>query len=214
LTYSTPVDIITLTSSSRGVAMDEDGISWRTDIKDKYLNVDGMVHAAVSDDSVSCVEALGSLVYENCSSYYDTAESVLYYYWYPDDDSVQYLHESYPDIVSPIEGVKNEHFINWMRTAGLPRFRKLYGKLDTDFSAGDSLSFDIQTNFEVNSFGGSKTLVVTNLAAFGGKNYALGKSYLIVGITSLVVGFLFALKRIISPRPLGDMKHLQWTSEY
>ena len=26
----------------------------------------------------------------------------------------------------------NEHFIVWMRTAGLPKFRKLWGRLESD----------------------------------------------------------------------------------
>ena len=29
-----------------------------------------------------------------------------------------------------------EHFVVWMRTAGLPNFRKLWGKIETDMLAG------------------------------------------------------------------------------
>ena len=116
------------------------------------------------------------------------------YHRYPDDDNVQYLHETYSEIISPLEGiasrialrtdcvwirimqtkimmqwigVENEHFINWMRTAGLPNFRKLYGKIDSDFAQGDVLSFNLTLNFEVASYSGSKSLIVTTLGYNG-----------------------------------------------
>lgn len=56
------------------------------------------------------------------------------------------------------QGVTNEHFIVWMRTAGLPTFRKLYGRIDQDIPAGTALSFVINPGFEVVSFGGKKHL--------------------------------------------------------
>ncbi len=166
--------------------------------------------AAVTNSSLSCTEVLGSSSYEDCKAHTDST-GTLHYYWYPDDSSVQYLHESFPQI-SPLDGVTDEHFINWMRTAGLPSFRKLYGKIDSDFKAGDSLAFDLTLNFEVTSYGGSKSLVITNLGATGSKSTALGNSYIVIGTLSLAVGVMFALKRLIKPRPLGDIRELSWNS--
>jgi hypothetical protein len=44
-----------------------------------------------------------------------TYEGSRWAYWYPSDDTIQYLYESYPDNISPIQGVENEHFMVWMR---------------------------------------------------------------------------------------------------
>jgi len=49
--------------------------------------------------------------------------------------------------------VENEGFIVWMRTAGLPNFRKLYGKLNNDLSEG-TYTLKIFNNYDVQSFGG------------------------------------------------------------
>jgi hypothetical protein len=43
-------------------------------------------------------------------------------------------------------GVQDEHFIVWMRTAGLPSFRKLYGRIDRDLSAGTTLEFLVSSS--------------------------------------------------------------------
>lgn len=196
---------------SLGYKMDETGISWRSDREVKFNNVDGFKkvnnHA---DSSESCIDVLGSK-YADCKIYIDT-NGDAWYYWYPDDDKVQYLHESYPMVVSPIEGVENEHFIVWMRTAGLPTFRKLYGKIDKKLNKGDSLTFNVNLNFEVNSFDGSKAIVISNLGEFGGKNSFLGISYIVVGSVSLLLGLLFLLKQKLSPRALGDTRYLGWNS--
>jgi LEM3 (ligand-effect modulator 3) family / CDC50 family len=44
---------------------------------------------------------------------------------------IQYLHESFPEVISPLDGVKNEHFVVWMRVAGLRQFRKPYGRVSS-----------------------------------------------------------------------------------
>lgn len=151
------------------------------------------------------------LLFIDCKTYVDT-DGQVWKYWYPDDSGVQYLYESYPMVVSPIEGVENEHFIVWMRTAGLPTFRKLYGKIHDSLKKGDVLTFQVIANFEVDSFGGSKSLVISNLGEFGGKNSFLGISYIVVGSISLLLGVLFAVKQLISPRQLGDTRYLGWNA--
>jgi hypothetical protein len=122
-------DIISLdadASSPSGRSLDETGISVKSDREDMFKQVKGFDSATVEDTSVSCA-SVG--LKEGCKSYTDPSTGQSYLYYYPDDDTVQYLHESYPDQISPIVGVKDEHFIVWMRTASLPTFRKLYGTL-------------------------------------------------------------------------------------
>lgn len=192
--------------------MDENDISWRSDREVKFNNVDGFKKVNNgADDTASCEEVMGSKYANDCKTYTD-ANGDVWYFHYPDDDKVQYLYESYPMVVSPIEGVENEHFIVWMRTAGLPTFRKLYGKIDKSLDKGDELTFNLNLNFEVNSFDGSKAIVISNLGQFGGKNSFLGISYIVVGSVSLLLGLLFLLKQKISPRQLGDTRYLGWNS--
>jgi hypothetical protein len=123
---------------------------------------------------------------------------------------VQYLYETYPNQISPLKGVTDEHFIVWMRTAGLPTFRKLYGKIDSDFTKGAILHFSIDQNFDVDSFDGGKALVISTMGPFGGKNPFLGVAYIVVGSISLVLGVLFGIKHKLSPRAPGDASKLHW----
>ena len=53
-------------------------------------------------------------------SHTDTADFTQY--------NSRFIWEKYPQLYD--KGLKDEHFITWMRTAGLPTFRKLYGKIE------------------------------------------------------------------------------------
>ena len=109
---------------------------------------------------------------------------------------MQYLYESYPGIISPLDGVTDQHFIVWMQTASLPSFRKLYGVIGDKgslFQSGDTFTFNIETNLDVTVFDGQKSLVLTNLGTYS-KNKFIGYSFWIEGISLFSFAALIVLK--------------------
>jgi hypothetical protein len=50
-----------------------------------------------------------------------------------------------------------------MRPAALPRFRKLYGKVNRDFKKGDSMTFTVTANYEVDSFDGTCITIIDTI---------------------------------------------------
>lgn len=92
-------------------------------------------------------------------------------------------------------GVQDEHFIVWMRLAGVPHFRKLYGRIRTpNLKKGDVLKFKIVNNFEVASFKGRKGLALATENFIGGRNYGIG----ILFIVGSVLSFIFAAGVVIA----------------
>lgn len=88
----------------------------------------------------------------------------------------------------------DEHFIVWMRPAGLPNFRKLWGRItDTDLKAGSQIEVTIDNNFDVSSFNGKKYLILSTVNAFGGKNSFLGISYIVLGGISIILAVVFVI---------------------
>ena len=85
----------------------------------------------------------------------------------------------------------DEHFIVWMRPAGLPNFRKLWGRIEQDLHSGDSVEVVIEDKFEVKSFNGKKYLILSTVNAFGGKNTFLGISYIVLGSISIILAIIF-----------------------
>ena len=106
------------------------------------------------------------------------------------------------------EGVRDEGFIVWMRTAGLPTFRKLYGKINITGEEDVDLEFEIVPNFEVTSFNGKKFLVVGTTSWLGGKNNVLGIAYVSVGAICFGLALAFFAKHKLSPRKLGDTQYI------
>ena len=185
-------------SSKAGIALDESGISWQSDRDHKFVQPSGF-KSQVNPSATNCDTLLG----KSGSHNYTDASGYNYCYWYPNDATTQYLHESYPGQISPLKGVTDEHFIVWMRTASMPTFRKLYGTIKGNFKSGDVITFNVTANYEVQSVSASKALVLTTVGEFGSKNSSLGVIYVVVGVFSLLFGVLFAVKELISPRPLG-----------
>ncbi|EPS67494.1 hypothetical protein M569_07280, partial [Genlisea aurea] len=98
----------------------------------------------------------------------------------------------------------------WMRTAALPNFRKLYGRIETDLEADNVIRVEIQNNYNTYTFNGKKELVISTTTWIGGKNDFLGRVYIVVGGVSLLIAAAYIVMHIICPRPLGDPAYLSW----
>jgi len=106
------------------------------------------------------------------------------------------------DIIDP-------DFVVWMRTAGLPTFKKLHRIIDTDLAKG-TYTLRVNSRYNVAAFNGKKSLVLSTTSWVGGKNTFLGAAYVTVGAICVLLGGLFLAKHMISPRKLGDQKYLVW----
>ena len=87
----------------------------------------------------------------------------------------------------------DEHFIVWMRPAGLPNFRKLWGRIEEEIKANSNVEVTIEDNFNVTSFNGKKYLILSTVNAFGGKNSFLGISYIVLGGISIILAVVFII---------------------
>ena len=72
------------------------------------------------------------------------------------------------------------HFIVWMRTAGLPNFRKLWGIIEKGLKKG-KYTVEIADNYNVEPFEGNKKFVLATTNALGGKNYLLANCHFVLG---------------------------------
>ncbi|RZC70186.1 hypothetical protein C5167_033381 [Papaver somniferum] len=105
---------------------------------------------------------------------------------------------------------EQEDLIVWMRTAALPNFRKLYGRIERDLDVDTKITVVIQNNYNTYSFGGKKKLVLSTTSWIGGKNDFLGIAYLTVGSLCLFLAVCFIIVYVVKPRPLGDPSFLSW----
>lgn len=91
-------------------------------------------------------------------------------------------------------GLQNEDFIVWMRTAALPNFRKFYriiNHTETPFEFGlpkGNYILNVVYTYPVTAFKGSKSLIITTASALSGKNMYLGVLYIIIGFVLIIAG--------------------------
>jgi len=86
----------------------------------------------------------------------------------------------------------NEHFIELRRSPVLPNFRKLWGRVDQNLTAGTYRMW-INSTFDVSQFKGEKIIVMSTVNSFGGKNSFLGTSYIVVGSICIIMAIAFVV---------------------
>ena len=90
--------------------------------------------------------------------------------------------------------IEDEHFIVWMRPAGMTNFRKLWGRIENrDLKKGDTITLYIKNNYNVTHYGGDKSIILSTTNMFGGRNIFFGTSFIVVGAVSLLLGLAFPL---------------------
>jgi hypothetical protein len=79
-----------------------------------------------------------------------------------------------------------------MRSSGLPNFRKTWGRIPEGLQPG-KYTIQITNKFDMSSYAGSKSFVLTTTNYLGGKNYFLATCYLVVGIMCAIFAMVFAI---------------------
>jgi len=118
--------------------------------------------------------------------------------------------EGYTNQSLPPNLMENEHFQNWMRTAGLPTFTKLYSRNDQVKLLKGRYQIVVDMNFPVKSYKGTKSVVISTVSWIGGKNPFLGWAYVAAAAVFVLLAVLGTIRHLVRPRRLGDMSLLSW----
>ena len=94
---------------------------------------------------------------------------------------------------------EQEELMVWMRTAAMPRFRKLYGRVEADLDAGETVAVAVRNSYNTYSFDGGKAVVLSTAGPLGGRNAFLGRAYLVTGMACLVLALLLTLVCLFFP---------------
>ncbi|KAG6910911.1 hypothetical protein DXG01_006594 [Tephrocybe rancida] len=127
----------------------------------------------------------------------------------PPNWALRYPH-GYTEANPPPDLRADEHFQNWMRTAGLPTFTKLYGRNDTAPMKKGTYRVIIGLNFPVLPYKGTKSFVISTVSWIGGKNPFLGWAYVAAASVFVLLAVLGTIRHLVKPRRLGDMSLLSW----
>jgi hypothetical protein len=199
--------------------MREDGIAWQSDLEYRFKMPNGYEQLLCPDQETEPCDSSSTCCTESFQTFSCTVparspkDGLCYAYNYPLANSTQYLYQTYPNIISPLEHVTNEHFVVWMRVAAQPKFRKLYGYIEQTIPAGTTLNFNVNMNYVVKSFSGTKSLIVTTNSMWGTKDPTIGITIYVIGYFCLACGVFFGLKHRLRPRKIADRKYLHYKEE-
>ena len=97
----------------------------------------------------------------------------------------------------------NEHFVNWMQLAPFSKFRKLWGVFDekATLKKGNH-TITINNNYPVESFGGTKSLIISKTNWYGGKNNFFGIFFIVISLLSFLAALTFGILNLTKALPL------------
>ncbi|EKM55759.1 uncharacterized protein PHACADRAFT_256619 [Phanerochaete carnosa HHB-10118-sp] len=117
---------------------------------------------------------------------------------------------SYSNSTPPPNLKLDEHFQNWMRTAGLSTFTKLWGRNDAASLAQGRYQIVAYLNYPVQSYHGTKSVVISTVSWIGGKNPFLGWAYVATAALFVALAIAGTIRHMIRPRKAGDMSLFSW----
>eukprot|EP00697_Spironema_sp_BW2_P007672 gnl/Spiro4/22022_TR10826_c0_g1_i1.p1 gnl/Spiro4/22022_TR10826_c0_g1~~gnl/Spiro4/22022_TR10826_c0_g1_i1.p1 ORF type:complete len:426 (+),score=116.20 gnl/Spiro4/22022_TR10826_c0_g1_i1:89-1279(+) len=103
--------------------------------------------------------------------------------------------------------VTQERFIAWMRVAGLPKFRKLWGRIDQPFEKSN-YTLTVKNQFDTSEFKGKKYVIFATMGTLGGRNTFLSFSFMVGAVLCILFSIFFAVQNRRSNRTLGDFERL------
>ncbi|EPT28994.1 hypothetical protein TGME49_230820 [Toxoplasma gondii ME49] len=109
------------------------------------------------------------------------------------------------------EMVENGHFIQWMQTAALGTFRKLYGSLEGPLKL--PVSAHITVMYDVSSWKGKKAIVLVQKSRFGGRSLFIGIAYLSFGCLLTMLVFYMLWKKWQYRREGEEIRDLRWQTK-
>jgi hypothetical protein len=100
---------------------------------------------------------------------------------------------------NPPQAAITENLKVWMRIAGLPHFRKLYGQSQKTLKAG-MYQMTVNMTYDDSIFGGRKAIVISTGSFLGGRNPFLGSAYIAIGALCVLFGIVFTAMHMYRPR--------------
>jgi hypothetical protein len=197
--FSTDYLKVTRDTATLSVPWTSENIAWASDKDKKFIQITNSEAATIS--STSGTPSSGSNMALPYDAYkYFLCQNTNYNSTAGNLDSCP-TGARYAD-------VGNEEFIVWMRTSGLPDFRKLHRIINTDLKAGDTIEITVNNVFPVTPFDGEKRIVFSTTTWIGGKNQFLGWAYIVVAILCIVLAMAFGIKQAVHPRALTTSSQL------